>query len=120
MARFLVDQQLPSKLASHLASRGHDATQDKDHPGGTTLPDTEVIRIADAEGRVVVTKDDDFRISYVLSARPAGLLHVTCGNISTPDLLADFDRNHDILISALADYAYVEINRAGIVVHDPG
>lgn len=102
-----------------MASRGHDATHVKDHPGGTTLPDTEVIRIADAEGRVVVTKDDDFRISHVLNARPTRLLHVTCGNISTPDLPADFDRNHDTLISALASYAYVEINRAGIVVHDP-
>ncbi|AXE37943.1 DUF5615 family PIN-like protein [Acidipropionibacterium virtanenii] len=119
MARFLVDQQLPGALAHHLRTLGHDAKHVKDYPGGSTLPDNEIARIADAEERIVVTKDDDFRASHILSRRPARLLHVTCGNISTRDLLALVDEHYAALEVAVAEYNFIEINRPGITVHDP-
>ena len=119
MTGFLIDQQLPRALAIHLTSLGHDATHIKDYPNGTTLDDTEVTRIADAESRIVVTKDEDFRISHLLSKHPARLLHVTCGNISTADLLALIDRHYAELVAAIDAYRYVEIDRPGVIIHDP-
>jgi predicted nuclease of predicted toxin-antitoxin system len=115
---FLVDQQLPKALATYLTERGHDAHHVKDYPDGAILPDTTVARIADDEGRFVVTKDDDFRITHLLHGTPANLLHVTCGNISTGDLLAMFDSNWPALVAATALHAYVEIDRAGVSVRD--
>lgn len=90
MTAFLVDQQLPKVLANYVTEQAHDARHITDYPGGTTLADPHVALLADAEGRFVVTKDEDFRISYLLGKSPAGLLHVTCGNIPTRDLLAMF------------------------------
>lgn len=119
MASFLVDQQLPRALADHLTSRGHDAKHIKDYEGGTTLPDTEVTRIADAEHRIVVTKDDDFRVSHLLSKRPARLVHITCGNISTRDLLSLVDSHYPALEVAIATYHYIELDRPGVIIHDP-
>lgn len=119
MARFLVDQQLPRTLATHLIGRGHDAKHIKDYPGGATLEDTAVARIADTEDRIVVTKDDDFRVTHLLRRSPKRLLHVTCGNISTPDLIALIDRHYAALSAVLAEYNYIEINRPGIIIHDP-
>lgn len=119
MAKFIIDQQLPHALATHLTRLGHDATHIKDYPGGATLADAEVIRIADAEGRIVVTKDDDFRVTHLLKRAPAGLLHVTCGNISTADLLSLIDRHYSELTVAIATYRYTEIDRPGIIIHDP-
>lgn len=119
MTRFLVDQQLPRALATHLTSRGHDATHLKDYPGGTTLDDATVAQIADTEGRIVVTKDDDFRVSHLLNRRPARLLHITCGNISTPDLLALIGRHYVDLVATLDTYRYLEIDRPGVIIHDP-
>lgn len=119
MTRFLVDQQLPHALATHLTSLGHDATHLKDYPSGTRLDDAKVAQIADAEGRIVVTKDDDFRVSHLLNKRPARLLHVTCGNISTPDLLALVDRHYTELVATLETYRYIEIDRPGVIIHDP-
>ncbi|MFC3479250.1 DUF5615 family PIN-like protein [Kocuria carniphila] len=118
MAGFLIDQQLPRALAQHLTSLGHDAKHIKEYPGGATLPDTAVAQIADTEQRFVVTKDEDFRASHLLRKQPSQLLHITCGNISTRDLLALVDANYAALKVAIATYNYIEINRPGVIIHD--
>lgn len=48
----------------------------------------------------------------------ARLLHVTCGNISTRDLLALFDQHWPEFTAAIAAYHYLEINRSGVIIHD--
>lgn len=118
MTAFRVDQQLPTALAAYLTERGDDARHIKDYPGGATMPDWDVARLADSEDRLVVTKDDDFRISHLLGKPPARLLHVTCGNISTRDLLALFDQHWSALGAAIATYNYLEINHPGVIIHD--
>lgn len=118
MTAFLIDQQLPRALAHHLTAKGHDAKHTKDYPGGSTMPDVEVIRIADTEHRVAVTKDEDFRVSHLLDRKPARLLHVTCGNISTRDLLALVDQHYAALEVALIECNYIELDRIGIIIHD--
>ncbi len=118
MTSFLVDQQLPTALARFLTQRGHDARHIKEYDGGTTMPDSDIARLADTEGRFVVTKDDDFRISHLLGKPPTRLLHVTCGNITTRGLLALLDRQQPALDAALSAYKYIEISRAGVFIHD--
>ena len=84
------------------------------------MPDDEIARRADADGWFVVTKDDDFRIAHLLSRPPARLFHVTCGNISTPGLLAMFEEHWSDLMSAVGECSYAEIDRSGVVIHDAG
>jgi predicted nuclease of predicted toxin-antitoxin system len=57
--RFLVDESADARLAAYLNAQGHDATlvAQSHRPG---LPDREVLAIAHAEGRVLVTDDRDF------------------------------------------------------------
>lgn len=120
MTSLLVDQQVPKALATFLAERGHNARHIKEYDGGTTMPDHEIARLADFEDRFVVTKDDDFRISHLLGKPPARLLHVTCGNITTRGLLTLFGEHRSELDAGLSTYRYLEINRAGVFVHDRG
>lgn len=119
MTAFLIDQQLPSRLADHLGNRGHDARHVKQYPAGTTLPDVEIAAIADREGRTVVTKDDDFRVLHVTRQQPARILIITCGNITTADLLALVDRYYADLTTAVDHYRFVELHRTGVFIHDP-
>ncbi|MEO5665067.1 MAG: DUF5615 family PIN-like protein [Nocardioides sp.] len=119
MTAFLVDQQLPKVLANYLTEQGHDARHIKDYPGGPTMSDAQIALLCDVESRFVVTKDEDFRISHLLGKPPAKLLHVTCGNISTRDLLALFDQHLPEFEVAITAYAYLEINRLGVIIHDP-
>jgi predicted nuclease of predicted toxin-antitoxin system len=57
--RFLVDASSDARLVAHLRNLGHDVTRvGTDHPG--TLKDPEVLAIAVAEQRILITDDRDF------------------------------------------------------------
>ena len=119
MARLLIDQQLPSALAKYFTELGHDAKHVKEYPGGTTLADAEIVSTTQDETRIVVTKDDDFLVTHLLLKKPARLVHVTCGNIATRDLLALFDKHHALFEEALISYDYIEIDRLAVIIRDP-
>lgn len=87
--KFLVDNQLPAALARWFAARS-DAVHVLDR-GMETTPDVEIWMRATAEGRIVVSKDEDF---FHLANRPADagrLLWVRIGNCRTAALLARFE-----------------------------
>jgi len=57
--RFLLDQSADARLVPHLRALGHDAVRvGKEFPGG--LPDPQVLALAVAEHRILVTDDRDF------------------------------------------------------------
>lgn len=91
--RFLVDAQLPARLARLLNEHGHDATHTPELPNGNRTPDDEIAAAADAEGRVVISKDRDFRYSHFVNGTPRRLLVVHTGNISNNDLLDLIEAN---------------------------
>ncbi|CAB4852559.1 unannotated protein [freshwater metagenome] len=55
--RFLVDAQLPASVARLLRDAGHDAVHTSELADGNRTTDAELCRIADGDGRVVVSKD---------------------------------------------------------------
>ncbi len=69
--KFLVDAQLPARLAEFLSRVGHDALHTSELPDGNRSTDSQIARRADADGRVVVTKDRDFRETHLLTDRRA-------------------------------------------------
>ncbi|MEI7825671.1 MAG: DUF5615 family PIN-like protein [Chlorobiaceae bacterium] len=56
--KFLVDAQLPRRFCNWLRENGHDDLHTLDLESGNRTPDSEIMFIADRDGRVVVTKDD--------------------------------------------------------------
>ena len=84
--KFLVDAQRPRRLCQLLRESGHDAVHTLDLVLGNRTPDSEIIQIANAEGRVVVTKDDDFVQSFLLKNQPQRLMLVATRNINNSQL----------------------------------
>jgi predicted nuclease of predicted toxin-antitoxin system len=115
--RFLVDTQLPKHLCRLLTEMGHDAVHVSDLPNGNRSTDAEVIAAADEEGRVVVSRDSDFRLSHLLRGQPSRLLVIVTGNVSNTDLLGLFNTNADRILSALDESSFVELGAASLVVH---
>ncbi len=77
-----------------------------------------VIEIADREKRVVVTKDDDFVQSYLVTGHPERLPLVSTGNTSN-DVLEQLVRTHvGTIASALAGATFVELGRNALTVHE--
>jgi predicted nuclease of predicted toxin-antitoxin system len=57
--KFLLDESADARLQPYLRSQGYDASRvAREHPAG--LPDREVLGLAKAEQRILLTADHDF------------------------------------------------------------
>jgi predicted nuclease of predicted toxin-antitoxin system len=72
--KFLVDAQLPRRLARSLSAAEHDALHTLDLPLGNATSDRELCEVCLREQRVLVTKDADFTNSFFLKREPHRLL----------------------------------------------
>jgi predicted nuclease of predicted toxin-antitoxin system len=54
--KFLVDAQLPRRLAQELMVSGHDVIHTQELPLGNRTPDGQITALATREGRVLVTR----------------------------------------------------------------
>lgn len=78
-----------AEKALRVASRSRPrCTHTLDLPLGNRTPDSAIVDIAERENRLVVTKDDDFVQSHLISGHPPKLLLIATGNISNAELEA--------------------------------
>jgi predicted nuclease of predicted toxin-antitoxin system len=64
--KFIVDAQLPYRLALYIRQKGHDAIHTDDLPDKERTTDSEIRRIAQQDNRVVISKDSDFLDSHLI------------------------------------------------------
>jgi predicted nuclease of predicted toxin-antitoxin system len=115
--RFIVDAQLPVRLARFLLERGYDTLHTKDLPLQNATPDTYINNLSIQEQRVVITKDADFVESFLLWQIPHKLLLISTGNIKNSELYLLFQANIQQLVSLLENHSYLELGRDEIIVH---
>ena len=115
--KFLIDAQLPRRLASRLQEAGHEALHTLDLPLGNRTPDAVINELSVHEGYVVVTKDADFAPSFFLRQRPRKLLLVSTGNIRNMELESLFLATMASIIDNFAVFYFIEINRQTIIYH---
>ncbi len=115
--KFLVDAQLPRRLASFLEGAGHDATHTLDLPEGNRTPDEVIQEISRRERAVLITKDRGFIPHLVLEAGAYKLLLVSTGNISNDKLLSLFASHLENLASVLENHDFVELTRERLILH---
>jgi hypothetical protein len=74
--KLLLDEMLSPAIARELCSRGHDVETAAGHPGREALPDPEVLALARAQQRAVVTNNlRDFRPLHHEAITPGGAGH---------------------------------------------
>lgn len=114
--KFLIDAQLPARLAEFLNRVGHDALHTSGLPDGNRSTDRQVAERADEDGRVVVTKDRDFREGHLLARTPRQLLVVATGNITNDALLSLFELHHDAIVSAFDEADFGELSEDALAL----
>lgn len=114
---FIVDAHLPRRLAWRLREAGYDALHTLDLPNGNRTKDPEINERSVSEKRVLITKDEDFVISFMTHGRPYKLFLVSTGNITNTDLEALIVPRIPRLVQALNTHDYIELTRADIVIH---
>lgn len=115
--KFLVDAQLPIRLAYTLTAAGHDCIHTTDMRAGNRSTDLEVSALADSDDRVVVSKGHDFRAGHLLRRTPRRLLIVATGNISNRELLQLFGVHLREMILAFEESNLVEIRSDKLLIH---
>ena len=115
--KFLVDAQLPVRLARFLQASGYDTLHTGDLPKQNATSDTEINNISVEQERVVITKDYDFVDSFMTIQKPLKLLLISTGNIRNSELEQIFKNNLSALVDLLQNNDYVEMNRDRIIVH---
>ena len=91
--KFLVDAQLPLRLARVLQSAGCDSIHTKDWPWQNATPDSEINWLSLQESRIVITKDRDFIDSFMVQQQPYKLLILNAGNINNNQIIDLFMNN---------------------------
>ena len=115
--KFLVDAQLPVRLAKFLQANGYDTLHTKDLPEQNATSDTQINQISIEQERIIITKDSDFVDSFLTIQKPSKLLLITTGNIKNSELEQIFSKNLSTIVDLLRNHSYVEINRNEIIVH---
>jgi predicted nuclease of predicted toxin-antitoxin system len=116
--KFLIDAQLPRRLAVWLNDTGFDAVHTLDLPYGNRTPDSVISDVSLRDQRIVITKDSDFVDSFLLLKKPYKLLLISTGNISNTELESLFKANIKKLQDAFdAGSEFVELNETAIIVH---
>ena len=115
--KFIVDAQIPQRVARLLSQAGHDALHTLDLPEANRTSDTAILQIAASESHVVVSKDADFVNSFILDRKPKKLLLISTGNIANANLEAVLRPNITIIVAALEDNDFVELTRTTLIIH---
>ncbi len=115
--KFLVDAQLPCRLALWLRQRGHDVIHTLDLSQENRTPDPFLLNLANQDARTLVTKDTDFEITHELGQGPPKLLLIATGIIHNNELLELFARNENTLFDLLHQHTFIELSRTQLIVH---
>ena len=95
--KFLIDAQLPKRLAQHLNTLGYDTIHTLNLPNQNKSKDSELNEISIKQKRVIISKDRDFVESLLISNKPYKLLYINTGNITNKELLSLVNKNLNIV-----------------------
>ena len=115
--KFIVDAQLPKKLANWILSKGYDTLHTMDLPEKNFTQDISIIRLSVEQQRVVISKDSDFFDYYLLKGQPHKLILISTGNIVNRDLFQLFEDNFHELVKLLKSNNVIEVNNENIIIH---
>jgi predicted nuclease of predicted toxin-antitoxin system len=115
--KFLVDAQLPRRLAQQLQEAGHEALHTLDLPLGNRTTDASINDLSIREQYVVITKDSDFVNSFLLNYGPHKLLLISTGNINNSALEALFFQNLEMIVEGFSSFDYIELDRSNVIFH---
>ncbi|WGV24974.1 DUF5615 family PIN-like protein [Halotia branconii] len=115
--KFLVDAQLPVRLANFLRASNYDTIHTRDLPDKNATSDIDINTISIQQYRILITKDYDFVNSFLTVKQPYKLLLITTGNISNSELETLFSTNILSIIELFKHHSYIEISRETVIVH---
>ena len=91
--KFLCDVHISFRIVRHLESLGYDSLHVNDILNKQNTKDNEICRYADKNDLILLTKDSDFRNSFLIQGTPSKLVKINLGNVSTNALIKAISEN---------------------------
>lgn len=114
--KFLCDVHISYKLNKYLIAKGFESVHIYFILEKWTTKDSKIYQYADENNLIVITKDQDFRNSYIFQNTPKKLIRVVLGNISNHKLLDLFERHLNLIVSLKDENQFfVEIGDSFVV-----
>lgn len=115
--KFLCDVHIAIALVKFLASLGAEAVHVNNVLDGDHTKDNDICEFADKGNYIVITKDVDFRNSYLLNRTPKRLIRICLGNLSNQELIKIFEKNYSTISKYFSQSnGYIEIDRESVKV----
>ena len=114
--KFLCDVHISIKVAKRITQLGYPAEHINSILDKWHTKDQDVTRYVDKFNLILITKDQDFRNSYLLNHTPKKLIKINLGNISNKELLQILENhiNQIETIHQTNESFMIEINKTGI------
>lgn len=84
---FLCDVHIPLKLVNYLKELNCQTIHVNHILNGSQTTDSDICRFADSNDFIVITKDSDFKDSFLLKRTPRKLIKFNLGNIPNNELI---------------------------------
>ena len=115
--KFIIDSQLPKRLADALTASGHDAIHTLSLQEKNRSTDSAIALLADRQQRIVISKDDDFVQALLVNGQPP-LLLISTGNIANDALEKLVRANLPEIEAAFVAHRFVEITRDALIIRE--
>jgi len=115
--KFLCDVHISLRISKHIVQLGFESEHVNNILDGCNTKDSDIARFADMNKMILITKDRDFKNSFLLNQTPSRLIKVNLGNVSNKVLTQIFERNiEDIGRLYIASEKFmIEINQHGML-----
>ncbi|MBN7811250.1 DUF5615 family PIN-like protein [Algoriphagus sp. H41] len=95
--KFLCDVHISFKVVSFFKGLGHECIHVNEILEGCFTKDAEISRFADQGGYILVSKDSDFKNSFLLDRTPKKLVKINLGNVSNKNLIEILGHREELL-----------------------
>ena len=90
--KFLCDVHIPIKLSKHISKKGFECIHINTILEKWLTTDDAIAKFSDLNDFLLITKDFDFKNSFLINTTPKKLIKINLGNISNIQLVEIFDR----------------------------
>ncbi|MBG6062941.1 putative nuclease of putative toxin-antitoxin system [Flavobacterium sp. CG_9.1] len=90
--KFLCDVHIPIKLSKHISNKGFECIHINTILEKWLTTDDAIAKFSDLNDFLLITKDFDFKNSFLINKSPKKLLKINLGNISNTQLIEIFDQ----------------------------
>ena len=116
--KFLVDANLPFKLALNLRNKGFDVIHTDNLPDKEQTSDKEIRSLSIDQDRIVISKDSDFLDSHLIIGIPKKFLYLSTGNIINRDLIFLVEQNLHQIVELFKEFDLIELNNEELILHE--